>query len=1022
MRTVLLVVATLLVLGGAFAGYMILQTPPPASTTATADLPLPARPRDLAPRPAPDAAGGSEAAPQPAQPVAGPATQPATGERVIGAGENVWVKNVDASGRLTNEFRAARYDPRPDDTVDVLRPEARFYVDAESILVLRAERGRIFVPASTGQRETMRDTRAQTPTRGELVDVTLSLHKAIDGPAVLSATMPNIAFDNDTFRISTEPYTDAAGNAVPADAVPVQVRGEEYDFDGYGLVLRWNEMDGRLQALDIARGERLVVKNPEALKLGDIAATPADAEGGEAAAAAAARAPVVVRWSGPVRIAPVSVNRTLLRETYRMRLGDQVRITQADQPLADADQLEVSFTLDRQRQRERRERGEPDDDPPVIVTLAGAPAVVRLQGTEARAASVSYESATGSATLRASPDHPRVAMQDNAGRTIFAQRVEFDGAGNVATLAGPVKFELPIDPAQGAPAEQPPQVMLAEASKECRLAFEKGQSQLAPKSATFIGDVAIDHPQLKLNSQELTLNFAQSPAGAAGRGDAGDLTLAGLAATGGVRARVIDERQQAQSIECAALELATGQDDAGALVARAIRAEGDVRIDSPGQQLSAGAIDATFRPIDPARAPGAAGAAMLSAGPGQELATLLARDGVKLRSADGATIDADRVALSEEAGRRWLTLTGAPARIGDAQGMLSAGQLRFDPDSGDAVIAGGGQFDTVLAAGPEGERPQAEQRPPQPARVTWRNELTFAAAQNQAQADGGVEIVATQPDGTSLRGTAQRLQLAFAAAPDARHGAATTRPTAAPLAGRALDAASLLGDVQLVALRHDDAARPVQRVHLFGQRLDYRPADQTFAVASAGRMLVEDRRSPAVTDAREGPGALGVSTRGATAFQWADKLTFSSQSNRAEMAGDVLVVHRPADRAAAREGDAAGEPPPEDRRDLRLQADTVSAELVAQEPGGETAADPATQVRRVVAGGNVRVETANLEFLADEVEFRPADDVLIARGSDRSPAVLLDDQGLSRGSFIEMWLNTRTQESHLKDFRATVRR
>lgn len=1009
MRTVLLVSVTLLVLAGVFGAYLLMQGGAPAPVAGgERELPLPARPRDVN-RPTPattPAAGGlttGGAAQSTPAAVAPPTTQPLAAERVIGAGENVWVKNVDKSGRLANEFRAARYDPRPDDTVDVLKPEARFYVDEDSILILTAERGRIFVPPATGQREAIRDTRGQMPTRGELIHVTLALHRSVDAPAVLSANMPNIVFDNDTFRIATESYTDATGATVPADAVPVTVRGEEYDFDGYGLVLRWNEMDGRLQALDIARGERLVVKRPEALKLGDVSA--AD-PGGERPQHD--RPPLVVRWNGPVRVAPVSVNRTLLRETYRMRLGDRVRITQAEQPLADADQLDVSFTLDRRQQREQEARGQKPDQPPILVSLGGAPAVVRLQGMEARAAIVSYDSSTGSATLRGSPEQPHVAMQDTSGRTIFAQRVEFDGASNIATLAGPVKFELPLEARADRNAGEPPRLILAEARRQCRLTFEKGQSSLAVKSAEFEGDVVIDHPQLRLEAQSLTLGFAPSTADPQ-TGTTPDLSLSGLSASGGVRARVLDDHRQAQTIECATLELATAEDSAGTLVARELKAGGGVRIDAPGQQLSAGAVEATFRPVDPARRPSAgASPQLLSAGPGREVATLLATDGVKVRSADGTSIDADRVVLAETERRRWLTLTGAPATLGDGQGKLSAERLRFDPDTGDAIVSGGGQFDAILATTDPGDAaPDRPARPPQPATVRWQKELAFRAADNRAEAEGGVEILARQPDGTAVRGTADRLLLVVKPAAQPTEPDAT--PRGAPLAGRTLESASLLGDVQLTALRHDEAGQPVQRVHLFGSRLDYRPAEQTFAIASNGRMLVEDRRplEPA-RPADESP--TGVSARGATAFQWGEKLTFASASNRAEMTGEVLVVHRP--------GDAT-----DDQRDIRLQADAVAAEITAAaDAAASPSGDPATQVRKVVATGNVRVDSSDFEFLADEVEFRPLDDILIARGTDRAPAVLLDDQGLSRGSFVEMWLNTRTQESHLKDFRATVRR
>ena len=77
--------------------------------------------------------------------------------------------------------------------------------------------------------------------------------------------MPNAVFDNDTFRISTEAYTDESGKRIEADQVPVVVRGRDYDFSGRGLVIRWNQLDRKLQLLEVAHGESLTVKNLDAL-------------------------------------------------------------------------------------------------------------------------------------------------------------------------------------------------------------------------------------------------------------------------------------------------------------------------------------------------------------------------------------------------------------------------------------------------------------------------------------------------------------------------------------------------------------------------------------------------------------------------------------------------------------------------------------------------------------------------------------------------------------------------------------
>src|SRR5204863_1117726 len=80
----------------------------------------------------------------------------------------------------------------------------------------------------------------------------------------LDIDMNNAAFDNESFRIFTEGYTDEHGKRIEADQVKVTVRGK-YEFDGRGLTIRWNDRDRRLELLEIAHGERLVIKEPGAL-------------------------------------------------------------------------------------------------------------------------------------------------------------------------------------------------------------------------------------------------------------------------------------------------------------------------------------------------------------------------------------------------------------------------------------------------------------------------------------------------------------------------------------------------------------------------------------------------------------------------------------------------------------------------------------------------------------------------------------------------------------------------------------
>src|SRR6476646_7283297 len=106
MRSLLLIFATMLVLGGGFFAYLWFQPSPGATAGGTA----------------------------PAVTAIAPASRPTEipdPEKIGGAGvsENIYVKVPDEkTGALATEFRAKRFEPKRDGTVDVLEPEATFYM------------------------------------------------------------------------------------------------------------------------------------------------------------------------------------------------------------------------------------------------------------------------------------------------------------------------------------------------------------------------------------------------------------------------------------------------------------------------------------------------------------------------------------------------------------------------------------------------------------------------------------------------------------------------------------------------------------------------------------------------------------------------------------------------------------------------------------------------------------------------------------------------------------------------------
>ena len=236
MRTYRLIIATLLLLGGAF--YFYWHSQPTALTQKAAVTTF------------------AETAPSP--------TMPKIDK--IGPGDRPWVRMIDSTGRVSSQYRAEEYSPRPDGTVRLVHVEADFFLGEHQKLHVTGADGNVVMHGSStnvGLGGGGSQPSGQ-PSRGRLNDVKMTLLDetlpADSGP-LLTMTTNNIEFDNETFLITTGGYTQPDGRVVSPDQVPVQVRGE-YDFDGRGLTLRWNDKDDRLELLEIAHGEDLRVNHP----------------------------------------------------------------------------------------------------------------------------------------------------------------------------------------------------------------------------------------------------------------------------------------------------------------------------------------------------------------------------------------------------------------------------------------------------------------------------------------------------------------------------------------------------------------------------------------------------------------------------------------------------------------------------------------------------------------------------------------------------------------------------------------
>jgi hypothetical protein len=1020
MRAVLIIVVTLALLAGVFFAVVSWQSRPTSlqsSTTQPRIMNLP--------------------------PATRPAIGPDTPQR-IGSGERPAVQSHDSkTGEISSEFSADRYDPVANDAelVDVAKPVAKFYLGKpgeKQLLVIRGESGRVRIPG-TGGRDKMRGV-SGAPTRGELKQVRIELFDPQDAPQPqVVCTMPNASFDNDQFRIFTDAWQDDNGVTVPGDQVPVKVRGQ-YEFDGRGLEITWNERDRRLQSLEIAHGERLVIHDVKSLKLSGNSLSPlpealVDADP-KALPPSAKKKPKKKPASKPVP-GRNEVQRDRTNPVYRATFFDNVKILEGDKPIGEANELLVDFLMNLSQKPATQPSSSPATQPsnarvsrrddvelaaldnaeqqiqgPITVkwtgrllvtpvddgseappqgetniALIGSPVKIDRQGSHVVAAKVTYRTGDSGFTASADEKTPQVLLTDARGMKITTTSIEYGGVGEVATLEGKSHAEIPLERTNP---NDPVQVVKADWNDSCTLTLSGDRvDALQISEAELSGDVTINHPQIHGRSDALKLQFESDPTAPATQPT---MMVKELTATGKVDYAIIDETQQAQSIQAESLNVLAGKTPHGEFYASALNATGNVHTKDPDRELFANRLAVRLAP---------------STQPSDnadkvnfEVESLQAEEQVRIISANGQYASADRVTISSKNGSRRVELMGLPvATVSDSESTLVGPTIRFDPDTGDAAVVGGGSLSAVQksVADAKGRRITAK----------WAGDLQLRGRENLATINGPVTVSSPSDDGSVNTARGGKLLITLADAP-------TTKPTGKSVAGfgdvsgfssKVIQSYSLRDDVEVRSVLADANGALLRRMHLFTQTLNYEQATQKLLVPGPGRMLVEDNRKDATAATQ--PALLGGGNlRGATAFEWQRELTYDETAGHLEMNGDTRVVHKGGDDAP-----------------FEVFADSLSADI-ARGPA-DARGEMKVDVKNLHARGSVMFTSKQIQFDAHTVDYDPAAHRLIASSSPGRFAEVeyLGASGIVHGSFSQLVFNTQMNEMEsMRDFRATLAR
>lgn len=206
--------------------------------------------------------------------------------KMYGPGKGAWVKRYDTdTAQLLSRFKADDYQPRNDGWVVVKNPRAQFFMKDGKAISIEGDTGEIVMDDQNRGGAKGLPAAKDTPSRGRLHNVRIKLFHEITSPEKqmeeqataeflkehlgLTISLENAAFNNESFKITSEPIKGRGGRpTIPADEVPVTLRGVDYDFDGRGLTILWNERDRRLQYLEVVHGEKLTIWHPSSVMKG----------------------------------------------------------------------------------------------------------------------------------------------------------------------------------------------------------------------------------------------------------------------------------------------------------------------------------------------------------------------------------------------------------------------------------------------------------------------------------------------------------------------------------------------------------------------------------------------------------------------------------------------------------------------------------------------------------------------------------------------------------------------------------
>jgi hypothetical protein len=608
-----------------------------------------------------------------------------------------------------------------------------------------------------------------------------------------------------------------------------------------------------------------------------------------------------------------------------------------------------------------------------IMNLVGSPVHLTPEGSEVTAASATYRSPDGAVKLQPSAQLPMVHLTQAKGITLSTGSIDYDPATEIATLTGPSELQQMVNK----------KLMVADWSQKGLLHVIRVPGQPnGVDHVDLIGDVAVTHPQFKLDSRELKLDMdlLHKQGGSATEADE-QLKL--LTAIDNVTCQLFHPRKPLQEIDGDQLVIRTERTPDKKTEPREVIATGHVHAFDPDQSITCGFLDALLM--------AKAGAAPATAstddlGAAMDVESLYAKTDVKARMKNDATADSDELRVSTVDGQQRVDLWGASgAMLKDGKGSwLTGPTVHLWPANNGVSVDGAGKMETIRKAS---TTQPSNAAPPKPIDVTWAKSMIMDGKANTVNVHGNVKVenIDTAGDHT-ITGDDAHIDLVDSP----KNTKTATQSTDS--GGKQVKMLTLTGHVVGVSELDDATGKPTQLENLYGNKLIYTAADATAVIPGPGKLYVENHKAD----------PSNASARGEMAIKWDTKLTYNQNTQQINIDGNTRVGF---------EQEGKTDQPAKPQVPMQMDSQQLIIDLVKANPEkGKPQADGQgkLQLKEMHSLGQVHFVSNGIELYCDQADYDPATRIMTLMGTPR-PGRAISSDGKTTGTFDKLRYNTEDE-------------